>query len=137
MSKEGPHALKPWVWVTNTEDSQKREWVHIVWWLCSDLRLLMLIMGYKAGGNYPCFMCMWHKQNALECTRRPRSAKDEDNLRQTAQVFEKVTDLDAHVRCIQGKVGDLGVSSESCYVQIAACQLKKSQPRRLYPNNAI
>lgn len=87
-------ALADNVWVDGENDEPAvRVTVH--WALCSDLKLLLLVMGFKAGGTYPCFMCKQERSNLMQGPGAVRTV--DDPVHEVASAFQEVLDLDSQV----------------------------------------
>lgn len=83
----GMHELLKEVVIPAFTDSEADVTVRIDWHLCSDLELLLIVLGYKSSGNYKCFQCMHHKNNGVGVASEPRTPESEAHLRVTAEAF--------------------------------------------------
>ena len=89
--------LKDWVDVETNAGEKHR--VKIEWHLCSDMKLILIVLGLKAGGTFPCFKCQWNKQMGLQgpCSDR----KPDDVMSCIIQRFTPVLAIDSKVSFFQ------------------------------------
>lgn len=91
----GQGLLKNWVEVDTNTGQHERVRVRVVWHLCSDMKLIMIVLGLKAGGTYPCFMCQHTKNMGMAGPSPPR--KPDPVMDAVVCSFRKVLDIDSEV----------------------------------------
>lgn len=72
--------------------------IKVVWHLCSDMKLVAIVLGFRAGGTYPCPFCCHTRSMGIAGPSPPR--KPHSLMGKVVSLFDHVLEYDAQLEAI-------------------------------------